>query len=68
MLNHFGHRNINLTKLESRPIPSSRWKYRFYLDVEAHASSQKMVEALESIRPLTAELVVLGTYPQAESP
>jgi len=64
VLNHFGDRGIRLCKLESRPIPASPWKYRFYLDVEAHANSPKMVEALESIRPLTADLRLLGTYPR----
>ena len=66
VLNQFGRRGIGLTKLESRPIPSTAWKYRFYLDVDVHANSQKMTEALADVRPLTAELRLLGTYPQAE--
>ncbi len=66
LLTHLGRRNIELSKLESRPIPASPWDYRFYLDVEAHANGQPMVEALDDIRPLTSELVILGTYPQAD--
>lgn len=66
VLNHFGRRNIGLTKLESRPIPTTAWRYRFYLDVDVHASSRKMTEALAEIRPHTAELRVLGTYPRAD--
>ncbi len=62
----FGHRDIQMTKLESRPIPTGAWKYRFYVDVEAHADSAGMVEALEVIRPLTLELRLLGTYPKAK--
>ncbi len=64
VLTQFGNRGIHLTKLESRPIPGCPWKYRFYLDVEGHANSQKMVDALEQVRPLTAELRLLGTYPR----
>lgn len=67
VLNQFGRRGIGLTKLESRPIPTSAWNYRFYLDVDVHSSSQKMIEALEDIRPLTAEMRLLGTYPRADS-
>lgn len=67
VLTHFGRRGIGLTKLESRPISTSAWKYRFYLDVDVHAHSSKMTEALAEIRPLTAELRVLGTYPRAGS-
>ncbi len=66
VLMEFGRRNIQMTKLESRPIPTAAWKYRFYVDVEAHADSVAMVEALEAIRPLTVELRLLGTYPKAE--
>ncbi len=66
VLMEFGRRDIQMSKLESRPIPSSAWKYRFYLDVEAHADSAAMVEALERVRPLTLELRLLGTYPKAE--
>lgn len=66
VLMEFGRRNIQMTKLESRPIPTAAWKYRFYVDIEAHADSAEMVEALEIIRPLALELRVLGTYPRAE--
>ena len=65
VLTEFARRNIEMTKLESRPILTAAWKYRFYVDVEAHVDSAPMVEALESIRPLTLELRLLGTYPKA---
>lgn len=65
VLIQFGRRNIPLSKLESRPIPRDPWKYRFYLDVETHCDSSKMVEALDKIRPLVAEVRILGTYPRA---
>ncbi len=66
VLMEFGRRNIQMSKLESRPIPTAAWKYRFYVDVEAHADSATMVEALEAVRALTLELRLLGTYPKAE--
>lgn len=63
-----GERGINLTKIESRPMPGTPWQYRFHLDLEGHAASAPVRAALEEITPLTTELRVLGTYPKAESP
>lgn len=65
VLQELARRGLNLTKLESRPIPGDSWSYRFYLDVEGHASSDVFREALDSIRPSTSDLRVLGTYPAA---
>lgn len=65
VLGRLARRGVNLTKLESRPLPGSPWKYRFYLDLEGHAASSRISGVLEEIRPLTAELRVLGTYPKA---
>ena len=66
VLMEFGRRSIQLAKLESRPTVTDPWKYRFYIDVEAHADEASMVAALENIRPLTHQLRLLGTYPMAE--
>jgi chorismate mutase/prephenate dehydratase len=66
LLTEFSQRSINLTKLESRPIPARPWQYRFYLDVQGHAASAPVAEALDRIRKSTFELLVLGTYPSAE--
>lgn len=63
VLVQFGRRGLQLAKLESRPMATDPWKYRFYLDVEAHADSAAMAEALDNVRPLVAELRFLGTYP-----
>jgi len=65
ILTKFASKNLSLTKLESRPIASAPWTYRFYVDVLGHAASQSFQAALEDIRALTTELRVLGTYPAA---
>jgi chorismate mutase/prephenate dehydratase len=65
VLGELGRRGVNLTKLESRPAPGAAWRYRFYLDLQGHAASAPIAEALERIRGLTSELRILGTYPQA---
>ncbi len=63
VLQRLSKRGISLTKLESRPLRGSPFRYRFYLDIEGHAASRQVEEALEEIRPLTGELRILGTYP-----
>lgn len=67
VLSELARRGLNLSKLESRPIPGERWAYRFYLDVDGHASSDAFREALAAIRPATSELRVLGSYPKASA-
>lgn len=66
VLMEFGRRGLQLAKIESRPVQTDAWRYRFYLDVETHADAPPMAAALEAIRPHTAELRLLGTYPRAE--
>lgn len=67
VLARFGARGVNLSKLESRPIPGKPWEYRFYLDLEGHAASEPVREALAEVHPFAKELRVLGTYPKAEA-
>ncbi len=65
VLVRFGKHSLSLTKLESRPIPSAPFTYRFYMDVMGHAASVPFKSALAEIQPLTSELRVLGTYAAA---
>lgn len=53
-------KGINLSKLQSRPIPGQPWNYRFYLVVDT--AGQTLHETLAEIHPLTSDLTVLGEY------
>lgn len=55
--------NINMTKLESRPIMGNPWEEMFYVDVEAHQASQDMQNALQELIKITKYLKILGCYP-----
>ncbi|MGF1693804.1 prephenate dehydratase [Photobacterium kagoshimensis] len=55
--------NINMTKLESRPVIGNPWEEMFYLDVEQNLKSDVMQEALEELTRLTRFIKVLGCYP-----
>ncbi|WP_299022078.1 prephenate dehydratase [uncultured Photobacterium sp.] len=55
--------NINMTKLESRPVIGNPWEEMFYVDVEENLKSPVMQEALEELTRLTRFIKVLGCYP-----
>ena len=67
LLGVFRRRGVNMTKIESRPIPATPFQYRFYLDLEGHAAVDPVRAALEEAREHSTELRVLGTYPSAEA-
>jgi prephenate dehydratase len=57
---------INLSKLQSYPIPGSDWKYSFHADMEFD-SMEQFNEVVETIRPATSELKIYGVYRKGES-
>jgi len=65
ILKEFANRNINLTKIESRPTKSTPWEYHFYLDFEGHRTETKCQQALESISDKTVFVKILGSYKAA---
>ena len=66
VLMRFGERGVNLSRIESRPVPGETWRYRFYLDLEAHAASAAVSGALATIAPYVSGQQLLGTYPVAD--
>jgi chorismate mutase/prephenate dehydratase len=63
----FAKREINLTKIESRPTKQTPWQYNFYLDFEGHRSEKRCAEALEALAKSGAFLKILGSYPKASN-
>jgi prephenate dehydratase len=61
-------RNINLVKIESRPLVGHPWEYCFYLDLLASPDSAETQGALAELRKRTRELRVLGCYVAAQLP
>ncbi len=65
-LGEFARRNINLTKLESRPTRLKPWQYNFFLDFDGHRTDKAAREALESLDRTSSFVKVLGSYPRAK--
>jgi chorismate mutase/prephenate dehydratase len=62
-LNAFAREGLNLTKLESRPLPERPWEYLFFLDVEGNLADARLGAALGSLAEHTGSLRILGCYP-----
>lgn len=58
--------NINLTKLESRPINGNPWEEMFYVDVKGNIEDGPMQTAFDKLRGMTRYFKVLGCYPVEE--
>ncbi|HET7560210.1 MAG TPA: prephenate dehydratase [Limnochordia bacterium] len=64
-LGEFAQRDINLTKVESRPARLELGRYLFFADCEGHREDQVVAEALRALGRRCAKLTVLGSYPRA---
>lgn len=64
VLKEFAGRNINLAKIESRPLKESLGKYFFLADLEGHRQDAVVAEALERVKAMTSSLKVFGSYPR----
>ena len=64
-LNEFAGREVNLTKIESRPQRSRLGNYIFFVDLDGGAESRAVADALRGLRERCEEVRVLGSYPSA---
>jgi prephenate dehydratase len=64
-LSAFALRDLNLTKIESRPLRGKPWEYLFYLDFLGHVDDAPCRNALNHLAELADMLKVLGCYPAA---
>lgn len=62
MLSHFIYNNLNMTKIESRPIEGRNWEYRFFLDFTGKLGDAAVKNALRGIDEEAISFKILGNY------
>lgn len=62
MIAKFAALGVNLTKLESRPVPGSDFEFMFYFDMEASVYSPELVNLLGQLENQPELFVFLGSY------
>lgn len=63
VLGCFVEHDVNLTMIESRPDPRSTSQFTFFMDCEGHLSETNVQRAVNDLRSIAIDLVVLGSYP-----
>ncbi len=62
LLSHFIYNNLNMTKIESRPVEGRTWEYRFFVDFEGNMSDGAVKNAIRGLREEARNLKILGNY------
>ena len=57
-------REINLTRVESRPSTSTQWRHVFFLEMDGHITDRAILTAVEELRRIARYAKVLGSYPR----
>lgn len=62
IMSHFIYNNLNMSKIESRPMPGRSWEYRFFVDFEGNLNDSAVKNALRGITEEAANVKILGNY------
>lgn len=62
LLSHFIYNNLNMTKIESRPVEGRTWEYRFFVDFEGNMADGAVKNAIRGLREESRSLKILGNY------
>jgi prephenate dehydratase len=62
LLEIFAERELNLTKIESRPTKAELGEYCFFLDIEGHLTGERVGDALAAVKRTHRDIKVLGSY------
>ncbi len=67
VLTVLSEKEINLAKIESRPIKGKQWKYLFFLDMLGHVEDKNIAEGIRSLKETCSYFEWLGSYPLANT-
>ena len=68
VLTTFAEHGLNMSRIESRPMPDTTFVYFFLADFEGEMDAAHLSRAMEQARPHVGELRLLGVYPKAKQP
>lgn len=68
VLASFAHSGLNMSRIESRPLPDTPFQYFFSADFEGEMDAAHLDAAMLVARAFTCDLRLLGAYPKAELP
>lgn len=62
VLKHFAENNLNMLKIESRPIKDKPWEYYFYIDFQGNLLDEKVKAVIDSLKKNCNSIKILGNY------
>ena len=62
LLSHFIYNDLNMVKIESRPIEGRNWEYCFFIDFEGNMADGAVKNAIRGLREEARNLKILGNY------
>lgn len=62
LLSHFIYNDLNMTKIESRPVEGRNWEYRFFVDFDGNMADGAVKNAIRGLREEAVNLKILGNY------
>lgn len=68
VLSSFAESGLNMSRIESRPMPETPFQYFFSADFEGEMDAAHLSKAMAAARPYTGALRLLGVYPKASVP
>ena len=68
VLASFAESGLNMSRIESRPLPETPFQYFFSADFEGTMDAAHLSRAMAAARPYTCQLRLLGVYPKANVP
>ena len=66
LVRHLAENQINMMKIESRPMQTGVWKYFLYVDFEGNISDEKVKKALNKLDENSSYFKLVGGYKKAE--
>lgn len=62
LLSHFIYNDLNMTRIESRPIEGRNWEYRFFIDFEGNLADAAVKNAIRGLREESRNMRILGNF------